>query len=141
MMNSMKDNIFIDTNILVYAHDEGDKRKHSAAKKLLGMIADTGAYPSLSIQVLQELHVTLLRIGMSFSDSFRIVKAYSKWNIIQNDLPIFLKALDIQKRYGISYWDASIVAAAQAAEAKEIWTEDLQDGQRFGKIVARNVLR
>lgn len=137
----MRDKIFIDTNILLYAHDKGDRNKNAVAKKLLVSIADNCIYPSLSIQVLQELHVNLLRIGMPFSDSVKVVKAYSRWNIIQNNLSIFHKALEIQKRYNLSYWDASIVAAAQASEAKEIWTEDLQDGQRFGKIIAKNVLK
>jgi predicted nucleic acid-binding protein len=41
-------------------------------------------------------------------------------------------------RYGISYWDATIIAAAHALGAKILYTEDLNDGQRYGDVQVVN---
>ena len=49
-----------------------------------------------------------------------------------------LAAIDLGQRFQLSYWDAMIVRSAQQLGARILWTEDLQDGQRFGDLVVRN---
>jgi len=64
------------------------------------------------------------------------------------DLPVviidadsILAALATEERYQISFWDALIVAAAETAGAQVLYTEDLNDGQRYGQVVVRNPFR
>jgi len=49
-------------------------------------------------------------------------------------------SLQIQRRWQLSFWDASIVAAGLSAQATALWPEDLTVGQRFEGMVVRNPL-
>ena len=57
------------------------------------------------------------------------------------DADSILAALATEERYQISFWDALIVAAAETAGAQVLYTEDLNDGQRYGQVVVRNPFR
>ena len=71
--------IFIDTNILIYAHDVDAGEKHDKASQLVRDFWDRRAVPSLSIQVLQEMHVNLIRKGVSVDESADTVRRYLAW--------------------------------------------------------------
>jgi predicted nucleic acid-binding protein len=43
-------------------------------------------------------------------------------------------AIEQSERYAISYWDAAILAAAEALGAGTVYSEDLNDGQRNGRV-------
>jgi predicted nucleic acid-binding protein len=49
--------------------------------------------------------------------------------------------MENQERYGISFWDGLIVAASEAGKAQILYTEDLNHGQQYGTVVARNPFR
>ncbi len=51
-----------------------------------------------------------------------------------------LDAIDLEQRYGLSFWDALIVLAAQMAGADTLYSEDLSDGQRYGSVKVVNPL-
>jgi predicted nucleic acid-binding protein len=136
----MNADIFVDTNILLYAHDIHEGAKHRVAKDFVQGWWERDESPTVSVQILQELHVNLLRKQFSIEESRKMVSDYLQWNVVSNDLPLFLEALETQKRYHLSFWDASIIAAAQSAGCKTLWTEDLQEGQRFGKLTIHNPL-
>ena len=123
--------IFVDTNVLVYRHDSSEAAKQSRAddwhtllwRRRLGR---------LSFQVLQELYATLTRArgpGLDRAGARDIVTNYLQWQPIQIDAGLLGRAWLLQERYGLSWWDALIVAAAQAAECPILLTEDLQHGQ------------
>jgi predicted nucleic acid-binding protein len=129
---------FIDTNVLFYAHDSDAGDKHRVAKDLLLKAWDGGFSPVISIQVLQEFFVNLYK-RMSSVDAVRIiVQDYLSWETITNDSSLFLSALDIVKDYRISFWDASIIAAASASGAEGIYTEDLKAGQTYRGVKVGN---
>jgi predicted nucleic acid-binding protein len=54
------------------------------------------------------------------------------------DAGIVRSGIDVARRYGISYWDGAIVAAAEAAGAPIVYTEDLNHGQVYGTVKAVN---
>lgn len=135
----MKDkHAFVDTNILYYAYDKKAGEKHEKGKKLVEELWSRELLPAISIQVLQELYVTLLKRGAPSDKAREIVSDYFSWNIIDNNLPVFTDALRLHRRYQISFWDGLIVAAALAANAGILYSEDLNHGQKYDNILAVN---
>lgn len=133
---------FVDTNILVYAEQRGARDKHRAACSLLRDIWERrdGA---VSAQVLQELFVTVTRKmpePYSPASARRVVSHYAAWRVVPIDGPLVLDAIDIQEEARLSYWDAAVVAAAARADASELLTEDLNDGQVIRGVRVRNPL-
>ena len=136
----MSDSFFVDTNILVYAHDRGSERKHRAAKELVTKLWQERS-GVLSTQVLQEFYVNIRRkaehpVGTAVAR--RLIEDYLSWNVVVNDGVAVLKAMDFEKRYKISFWDALIVEAANAANVMILYTEDLNHGQTYGMVEACN---
>lgn len=127
---------FIDTNLLVYAHDHSETRKQPVAQALLDDLwrNRTGA---LSTQVLQEFYVVATR---KFDPPLRraaareIVALYSAWPTVQVDVALILAASTLEERHTLSFWDALIVEAARRAGATCLLTEDLQAGRQIGGI-------
>jgi predicted nucleic acid-binding protein len=132
--------IFIDTNILIYAHDLDAGEKHDKASQLIRDIWDRREVPSLSIQVLQEMHVNLVRKGVSVDESVDTVRRYLAWRVVNNTKTLLRRAFDVQQRWQLSFWDSAVVAAAQQAGASALWSEDLNAGQDYGGIVVVNPL-
>lgn len=132
--------IFLDTNILIYAHDVDAGDKHTEAAQLVRGFWDRREIPAVSIQVLQEMHVNLVRKGVPLADSSDTVCRYLAWRVIENTQSLLRQALALQQRWQLSFWDAAVVAAAQQAGAAELWTEDLTAGQHFGGLVVVNPL-
>ena len=136
----MSDKYFVDTNILMYAHDKAAGAKHERAKALVEELwrDRTGV---VSTQVLQELSVNLrkkVRQPVDAKATRDIVADYLAWQVIVNGGEAILDALDIEKRYQISFWDALIVQAAQSSGAEVLYSEDLADGQRYASIQVLN---
>ena len=63
--------------------------------------------------------------------SAQILCNYLEWDLIENRVAVFRDALDCQIEFQISFWDASILAAAIAAGASELWSEDFQNGRIY----------
>ena len=136
----MSDKYFVDTNILMYAHDKAAGAKHERAKAIVEELwrDRTGV---VSTQVLQELSVNLrkkVRQPVDAKATRDIVADYLAWQALVNGGEAILDALDIEKRYQISFWDALIVQAAQSSGAEVLYSEDLADGQRYASIHVLN---
>jgi predicted nucleic acid-binding protein len=132
--------VFLDTNILIYAHDVDAGDKHTKAAQLIRGFWDRREMPAVSIQVLQEMHVNLVRKGVPLKDSADTVCSYLAWRVIENTPALLRVALALQQQWQLSFWDAAVVAAAQQAGARELWTEDFTAGQDFGGLVVVNPL-
>ena len=134
---------FVDTNVLVYAHDASEPAKRAAAKASLADLWANGS-GRLSTQVLQEFYVVATRktsLGMSPLAAREVVRLYSTWPVVIVDPILIDAAADLHTRQSISLWDALIVAAAQQAGADEIPTEDLADGETFDGVRVVNPFR
>jgi predicted nucleic acid-binding protein len=132
--------IFIDTNILIYAHDLDAGEKHDKASQLMRDLWDRREVPSVSIQVLQEMHVNLVRKGVSVDESVDTVRRYLAWRVVNSTKTLLRRAFEVQQRWQLSFWDAAVVAAAQQAGARVLWSEDLNAGQDYGGVVVVNPL-
>ena len=132
------DRMFLDANLLVYAHDLSEPVKREKAAKILKECWENAVPPSISIQVLQETHVTLIKKGLSLQESSETVRGFLAWNVVENRKAEFVEALDLQKAFQLSFWDASILAAAKSAGATELWSEDFQNGRNYDGILAVN---
>ena len=130
---------FIDTNVLAYAYDRDNVVKRELARQLVKqrMVEQTLL---ISAQVLNELVSTLLKpkFGLSLDDARRAIRAFEGAPLIELDLALTLRALDARQRYQVSLWDGLIIAAAERGRCSEVLTEDLNHGQEYFGVVARN---
>jgi predicted nucleic acid-binding protein len=95
----------------------------------------------LSAQVLQEFYVTVtrkIRKPLSPELAVALMDEYRVFPMVPTDYPLIVAAIELSLRYGISYWDGAIVAAAEALEAHTLYTEDLSHGQHYGRVRALN---
>lgn len=138
----MSDKFFVDTNILVYAHDRAAGAKHDRARSLIEKLWASGG-GVLSTQVLQELCVNLRRKSahpLSIEQTRRLLQDYMSWEIVVNTVESIVEALAIEDRYHISFWDALIIQAAGTSGATVVYSEDLADGQTYGPLRVVNPL-
>jgi predicted nucleic acid-binding protein len=132
----MSGRVFVDTNVLVYAHDVSTGVKHERARSLVERLWQerTGA---VSTQVLQELYVSLRRKAVRSlpSDEARAVIAdYLRWEVVVNNGESILEAIALEERYRISFWDALVIQASRACGALTLYSEDLSDGQVYDSV-------
>jgi predicted nucleic acid-binding protein len=135
----MIDKTFIDTNVLIFAHDADAKIKHKTAKAILmNLWAErTGV---LSTQVLQEFYVNVTRKiahPISKESARLVVTTYDIWCVAITPAEIAL-AFRIEDESKIGFWDALIVASAVNSGAQRILSEDLNDGQKIAGIRIEN---
>jgi predicted nucleic acid-binding protein len=132
----MADKFFVDTNILIYAHDPRAGRKHERARQLIERLWRTGE-GVLSTQILQELCVNLRRKvarPVPIDEIRRLIQDYLSWEIVVNTPEAVIEALEIETRYRISFWDALVLQAAESSGAAVLYSEDLATGQAYGTI-------
>jgi predicted nucleic acid-binding protein len=140
-MKPMRDEqVFVDTNILVYAYDRDAGLKHLKAKETIRNLWARSIPPAISVQVLQEFYVNLTRKGVEESHATALVEAYLRWTVVDNDKEVLLEGIRLRRRYKVSLWDALILAAAMRAGAAVLLTEDLTLGQRYEKVRVVNPL-
>jgi predicted nucleic acid-binding protein len=138
----MADKFFVDTNILLYAHDRSAGVKHERARQLLERLWTSGK-GVLSTQVLQELCINLRRKiarPLAVEETRQIIQDYLSWEIVVNTPASTLHALEIEVRYKISFWDALVLHAAESAGAAVVYSEDLSTGQTYGAVQVVNPL-
>jgi predicted nucleic acid-binding protein len=132
--------VFLDTNVLVYLHDESEpaKRKRSAERLAAEL---TRSELVVSTQVLQELYVALTR----GPDPIRLpelaeqaVRDTAKLTVVQVDAPMVFEAITLCRAHQLSFWDALLIEAARSAGCSTILTEDLSHGQTLAGVRVEN---
>lgn len=139
---SMADKYFVDTNILLYAHDPSTGLKHKRARALLEQLWDSGR-GVVSTQVLQELCINLRRKiarQLPVEEVRQLIQDYLTWEVVTNTPESVLRALEIEVRYKTSFWDALILQAAEQSGAAILYSEDLAAGQKYGEVRVVNPL-
>ena len=132
--------IFVDTNILVYAHDRDAGDRHHLARDRVAGLWSLPMAPAISVQVLQELYVNLVRKGVSDHDARQAVTDYGEWHVVDNDRALLMDSIGLREQWGTSLWDALILAAARRAQAGVLWSEDFSTGQSYDGITVVNPL-
>jgi predicted nucleic acid-binding protein len=138
----MADKCFVDTNILIYAHDRLAGYRHERAQRLVQSLWDNGQ-GVLSTQVLQELCVNLRRKltrPLPIEEIRLLIRDYLSWEIVVNTPDAVVQAFEIEVRYKTSFWDALILQAAEQSGAAILYSEDLATGQRYGGVQVVNPL-
>jgi predicted nucleic acid-binding protein len=131
----MNGKTFIDTNVLIYAHDVDAKEKHNVAKETLYELWANRA-GILSTQVLQEFYVNVTRklaAPLLKRHARAVVEKYALWCVDTTPAEI-ATAFRIEDEARIGFWDALICAAALKAGAERILSEDLNAGQKIAGI-------
>lgn len=136
----MSARVFVDTNILVYAHDRGAGARYETARRLVERLwrERSGV---VSTQVLQEFYVNVRRKAahpVSAHEAHELVRDYLAWEVVVNDGSSILAALDLEQRHGLSFWDALIVQAANSAGLDRLYSEDLAAGRRYDAVEVIN---
>lgn len=130
---------FFDTNVLLYAYTGPDPAKRKRAKETL---ADFSGRLVISTQVVQEFYAVAARKSLlPRAELLSVANQLLELPLVTIGPDHIRSAIQIEQRYGISFWDALIVAAAEAGGADVLLTEDLNDGQHYGAVLARNPFR
>ena len=135
--------VFVDTNILVYAHDLSAGRKSEVAEKLLRQLWDS-ELGAVSLQVLNEYFVNVTRKipkPLSVVEAQNHVRRYAAWIHSDSSISTSLRAIDLMQVHKLSFWDGMVIAAAEEAGAAEIITEDLNHGQIVAGVRIVNPFR
>ena len=133
----MNKNIFVDTNIFVYAYIDNDVEKHIIAKKYL---QDENNVFMISTQILSEIYATLSKYRIEHNKITAIINEISNLcEVYPVGLQTVKFALDLKNRYFFSYWDCLFLASALENSCQIVFTEDLQDGQMIdGRLKTSN---
>lgn len=127
----MKDKIFLDTNVIVYAHDRSSGKKNTIATEIMEYLWDRKK-GVISVQVMQEFYVcvtTKILKPLPLKVARKILEYLLNWNLIINDEYTTIKAINLQEKYRFSFWDSLIVQSAIQSQAYILFSEDLSDGQ------------
>jgi predicted nucleic acid-binding protein len=126
----MSDKTFVDTNVLVYAHDVDAVLKQRVARDALRELWEDGT-GLLSPQVLQEFYVTVTRkiaTPLPKEDARLVVSTYMTWCVDMTPAQI-AAAFRIEDQAKLGFWDALIIASAAESGATRLLSEDLNAGQ------------
>ena len=131
---------FVDANVFVYAGDPRDASKERRAIAWLDLLWREQRGRT-SAQVLSESYVVLKRLALargSTQDIWHGVQKYFVWNPLAIDDAVLRRAHEIEQRFRLSWWDSTIVAAAQLQDCALLLTEDLQDNGVYGTVTVRS---
>lgn len=130
---------FLDTNILVYAVDRSDGAKNAKAVSVLQTALRQRNSYAISVQCLTEFaNVAMRKIGMAPDAVLDFIRMFRNITTVVPECELVVRGVEIKALYGIQFYDAMVVAAAERAKAREIWTEDLNVGQRYCGMLAVN---
>jgi predicted nucleic acid-binding protein len=137
---------FVDTNVLVYAaRPKNDELQKS---RIANTVIQNERF-CVSVQVLQEFYVAAQKsypreataTPLSEREAAEWVGWLEQFCEVVTDVFLVQQAIETARNFRISYWDASIVAAAARAAAPVLYSEDLNHGQRYGAVQVMNPFR
>ncbi|HEY9258250.1 PIN domain-containing protein [Chitinophaga sp.] len=135
-MKQMNANVFLDSNIIEYSYSNSEIDKQKIARKL---ITESNSY--ISTQVLQELsNIVTRKFKFSYQQAILAIKeCCQNNNLYVNTENTVLQACQVADRYGFSFYDSLIIAAALESGCTILYSEDLQNGQLIDeKLTIKN---
>ena len=135
---------FLDTDCPELDAISRDPEERDKARRADEILASGGEL-ALSVQVLQEFDVQATRRSrahpLTHEQAVRLVASFLRFPVQELTTAIMLEALETHRRFGISYWDAVILAAAGAARCEIVLSEDLTHGMDYGGVRVENPFR
>ena len=138
----MKDDVFFDTNVIVYLFDKSEDRKHKIAKTLFQ--EGLRKYNSfISVQVINEFIVIAsqkIKKPLLLNEVKKIAEFLSDTlNVRPLEFATCMSAIKVKNKYNLSFWDSLVISSALESECKVLYTEDLQDGLMINdKLTIKN---
>lgn len=130
--------IFFDSNIVVYANDSRDAGKQKRALELIGDAMRRGN-GVISTQILQEYaNVALTKLGQRQDVVLRQLALLERLDVVPQTPALVRRAVELRGLYGITFWDAAVVAAAEMGGCERLYSEDLNAGQFYGPVRVLN---
>jgi len=132
---------FLDTNVLIYAVSSAPEE---AEKKERAIELIENEDFGVSAQVLQEFFVNVTRKiadPLAPDVAIELMEQLRQFPLVVTDFPLIVAGVEKALRYGISYWDGTIVAAAEVLGASVLYSEDLGHGQAYGSVRVVNPFR
>jgi len=114
---------FFDSNVLIYLAS-GDAVKADLAERV---VANGG---SITVQVLNEIsNVARRKMRLSWTQTHVFLSMLRSLLLVYPiTIDVHETGLTLAERYGLSTYDAMIVASALLADCDRLWSEDMQDG-------------
>jgi predicted nucleic acid-binding protein len=132
--------IFIDTNILIYTLDKRDPEKNYRAREAFNYCMEEGV-GVISTQVLHEYASTALtKFHQSHGNVVLELMSLERYEIVISTPKIIRHGVELAERYKINFWDAAILAAAEAARCDQLYSEDFPPGAVYGPLRVVNPL-
>ncbi len=130
---------FVDTNVLLYAisslTEDAERRERAVALLKEGDLA-------ISVQVLQEFYHQATRPSrpnaITSVQALGFIDAISAFPVQAITREVFRAGVAISQRFGLSYWDGAILAAARAMGCDAVYSEDMNAGQDYGGVTVIN---
>jgi len=138
----MNGDVFVDTNIFLYALTKPDFPSPSELEKhekALGFFKNTlNDAESLvtSIQIINEVHFNLIRkfhIGDPVAFDLVKTRIVNNFEVLPVSISAWYQSIELRSRYSLSYWDSIMVSSALERGCSFLVTEDLQDGLVINK--------
>jgi len=133
-MKQMKDKIFIDSNIFLYAFSDKNISKQNISAKIVKQ------NHTISTQVVNEVSNNMIK-KLNFSNKEIgkfILNCYMQYTIVDFSKEIFIKASIIRDNYNISYYDSLILSSAINSKCDILYSEDMQHNQRIEGLIIIN---
>jgi len=133
----MRDKIFIDSNIFLYAFNDDDIDKQKIATKII-MCKDNSYY--ISLQVINEVSNNMLRKLKFTNTEIKdfVNDSYERYSVTDIKKETFLSACDIRDKYNISYYDSLILSSAINSKCNILYSEDMQHNQKIEDLTIIN---
>jgi predicted nucleic acid-binding protein len=137
----LADRVFVDTNVFVYADDDGSPKKRDLAEALLDELISSGR-AVVSTQVLQEYFAVATRkLQLPAEVARRRVETLARLDVVLIRPELILGAIDVHRLHSLSFWDALVVRSASVAGCARLMSEDLQDGSVIDGVRIENPFR
>ena len=125
----MSDRIFIDSNIFIYAKIiSNDTSKQKIAQDLISSASNSNGF--ISTQVIKEVSNVFCKKQIDFNILREYIELfYSIFTVGIVEKRELLKAIDIQERYKLQYYDSLIIGSALEQNCNILYSEEMQHGQ------------
>lgn len=135
----IRERVFIDTDVWVYAVDAAEPAKRERARAAIAPRND--AHITTSSQVLSEFYTVVTRKFASPIPeelAAQMIDRLSQLPVVPVDADLVLRAVAGCRAWHISFWDALIIRAAEVAGCAVVLSEELADETTYGSVRVSN---
>jgi len=138
-MSEAEGPFFLDSNILIYAFDTAEPVKRARSRALIESLPAEAIV--LSAQVVNEFYFTVtrkLRRPVPAAQAEEAVRGLSGFRILPLDYKLSVAAMELVRKHQLSIWDALILESALDGGCRTLFSEDFQDGRKYGALTVTN---